>query len=143
MNQPRSGVYLSDFLAVTDVYLGNMQPSMRTSSSLHQTLAPPLPLCFLFLNRSKNLRLMVAHKDGGPVLERILAANTTLLLHATCDPKCHTGSVPHAPLEGPSHRPLDQASIPNDAQRYGYEGAVQGTETHEDEGASCESVIRE
>lgn len=94
---------------------------------------------FLFI-LCKDSRLVIAHKDSRSVPERILAADTSLLLHATCDPKRHTGSEPHAPLEGSRYGPLNQTTVSHHAQGQRHECSIQGADAHKDKGANCECV---
>ena len=82
---------------------------------------------------------MVAHENSGPGQQCLLPASGLPTVH---DPECNACGEPHGPLESPSDRPLTQASIPNQSQKYAGEDAVHGADDHHDHTRDEESCER-
>jgi hypothetical protein len=134
LNQPRMGAHFSDFFAVTEVYCGNMEPSMRTSSSLWIVSLRARIWRGVVQRRSQECPrastrqrspLVVAQKHGRPRQQRVLAA---AVRHAKGDAR----DPPHAPLERPPGRPLAQAPVAHNPQKDAREHAIQGAHAHQD-----------
>ncbi|KAH9874234.1 hypothetical protein IAQ61_004864 [Plenodomus lingam] len=144
LNQPRKGMYLSDFLAVTDVYLGKTQPNMRMSSSLCgrsalRTLCVQQSTCASAID----IRLMVSHKHHWSLLQRILSTDTAIALDAPRHPKGRACGEPHAPLEGPRNGPLRQATVADKPQHNTSDDAIGCAGHHDEEGRDEEGVVLE
>lgn len=85
-----------------------------------------------------HLSLMIAHKNYRAHVERILACQAALPLHAAGDPERDARYEPHGPLERPRNCPLAESAVAHQSQKNACDDTVRGTHCHQNEGGDGE-----